>query len=68
MRKIEEKVDGKEFDDGATNDDDDSADKDIVFPERKMRPKLVLEIDPRKLLSRLLVHLIGWACPTDKPP
>ena len=51
-RKIEEKVDGKEFDDGATNDDDDSADKDIVFHERKKRPKLVLEIDPKKIVEQ----------------
>ena len=51
-RKIQEKVDGKEFDDGTANDDDDSADKDVVFHERRKRPKLVLEIDPKKIVDQ----------------
>ena len=50
--KMEEKMDGKEFDDGTTNDDDDSADKDMMFHERKKRQKLVLEIDPKKIVEQ----------------
>ena len=51
-RKIQEKVDGQEFDDDTTINDDDSADKDVVFHERKKKPKLVLEIDPKKIIEQ----------------
>ena len=36
----------------STNVDDDSADKDVVFHERKKRTKLVLEIDPKNIVEQ----------------